>query len=183
MTSMATDVEITLSEQLQTFVRAKQELPLALHPAVTVGVAPIPMVMDGLTWVIHLFTNQPNRETPMATVLEIPKTVTKAMPALKFVALRFLIDLAAVIQMAMVGLTQPIVGKPIRTVQLTLSRLNRFNGETPMEMVSAMFLWGLFETTVRKHREFPIVIHRVVLIQMATDGLIHTVNFQPQLRF
>ena len=139
-TSMAMDVGIILLERLQMFVPVKQELPLAPHLVVTAGVALIPTVMAGPTLVIHSFTNRHSLGTLMVMDLEIPKTATKVMPVLKFVALRFLIVSAAAIQMVMAGQTQQRVGKPILMVQQIRVQQNPFNGATQMVMVSGTYL-------------------------------------------
>jgi hypothetical protein len=96
------------------------------------------------------FMSRHNLAIPMVMDLEIPKTATKATHALKFVVLQSSTGLDAETPMVMVGLTQQTVGKPILTVQQIRSQQNLFNGETPMVMVSAMCLWVLFETIVRK---------------------------------
>jgi hypothetical protein len=93
--------------------------------------------------------NQPNHVIQTVMVLEIQKTVIRAMHALKFVEPHFLTASVVEIPMAMVGQIQPIHGKPTPMAQQTHSRPNHFNGEIPMAMVLVMSPWVLFEMIVR----------------------------------
>tara|TARA_Y100000287_G_C14072339_1_gene281421 strand:+ start:61 stop:477 length:417 start_codon:yes stop_codon:yes gene_type:complete len=134
------------------------------------------MATDGLTWEILSFTNQRNGETPMAMVLVMMQTETKAMPVLKFEEHQSLTAWDVEIPMAMVGQTLQTVGLPTPTVQQTHSQPNRFNGEILMVMDLATCHLEPYVTIVQIHLASRSATLKVVLIQMETVGRIRMEN-------
>ena len=153
MTVMVMAEGTTLPVQPLMFAHLSREPLLGQALEATVGVVPTQMVMVGRILVMLSSMNQHNGEIRMVTA-----TVTKPMEMRQMhvqlsAELRFSIDWVAEIPMGMVGLTQPMAGTLIHTVQRMPSRLKPCNGRTAMVMDLVMYLSVLYEMTVPRSSE------------------------------
>tara|TARA_B110000495_G_C22370649_1_gene241057 strand:+ start:53 stop:454 length:402 start_codon:yes stop_codon:yes gene_type:complete len=103
--------------------------PLSVQERAAIdGVVQIPMAMAGQTSEILSSMSQPNGGIVMATVLVTKQMVMKQMLARYKEVIQSSIEWAVEIQTAMVGRTQPRIGKQHLGVPVMLFQMTDFNG-------------------------------------------------------